>query len=290
MNLKIEKLSKRYGNKVAVDNINVELKEGIIGLLGANGSGKTTLIRMLVDVLQADQGEILYNGTAIQSLKEKYLMDLGYMPQHLGMYPSFRVHEFLMYMGSLKGLSKAYSKERIEILLKELNLNGERNKKIRQLSGGMKQRLGIAQCLLNDPSIIILDEPTVGLDPKERNHFSLMLSKLAQHKIILLSTHIVSDVEHIAHKILIMKEGNFVDYDTPNALVEKLHHKVYEQELSQREIQELSTSVVICNQRIQHDKSLVRFISEHKHPEAMVVEPTLNDVYLYHFEEEGDFV
>lgn len=287
MELKVSKLTKQYGKKVAVDHVSFELKPGIIGLLGANGSGKTTLMRMIVDVLQPDAGEVSYNGTPIQTLKEQYLENLGYMPQHLGMYPNFSVKEFLMYMGSLKGLSKAYTKERMDILLKELNLEGQRKKKIKQLSGGMKQRLGIVQCLLNDPSIIILDEPTVGLDPKERNHFSLMLSKLAVDKIILLSTHIVSDVENIANEIMIMKEGNIVDQNTPQTLISRLQGKVYEKEVSLPELQALSHHVLICNQRNTSTGIVLRFISEQPYEGANVVEPTLNDVYLYHFEEEA---
>lgn len=287
MELKVSKLTKQYGKKVAVDHVSFELKPGIIGLLGANGSGKTTLMRMIVDVLQPDAGEVSYNGTPIQTLKEQYLENLGYMPQHLGMYPNFSVKEFLMYMGSLKGLSKAYTKERMDILLKELNLEGQRKKKIKQLSGGMKQRLGIVQCLLNDPSVIILDEPTVGLDPKERNHFSLMLSKLAVDKIILLSTHIVSDVENIANEIMIMKEGTIVDQNTPQTLISRLQGKVYEKEVSLPELQALSQHVLICNQRNTSTGIVLRFISEQPYEGANVVEPTLNDVYLYHFEEEA---
>lgn len=287
MELKVSKLTKQYGKKVAVDHVSFELKPGIIGLLGANGSGKTTLMRMIVDVLQPDAGEVSYNGTPIQTLKEQYLENLGYMPQHLGMYPNFSVKEFLMYMGSLKGLSKAYTKERTDILLKELNLEGQRKKKIKQLSGGMKQRLGIVQCLLNDPSVIILDEPTVGLDPKERNHFSLMLSKLAVDKIILLSTHIVSDVENIANEIMIMKEGTIVDQNTPQSLISHLQGKVYEKEVSLPELQALSHHVLICNQRNTSTGIVLRFISEQPYEGANVVEPTLNDVYLYHFEEEA---
>lgn len=288
MELKIDKLSKQFSTKVAVDQVSVTLKPGITGLLGSNGSGKTTLMKMMVDVLCPDQGSVIYNGEAIQTLKEKYLIDLGYLPQELGMYPSFKVVEFLNYMGCLKGLSQAYLKERIHYLLKELNLEGQRNKKIKQLSGGMKQRLGIAQALLNDPNVVILDEPTVGLDPKERNHFSIMLSEMAQDKIIILSTHIVSDIENIAHHIMIMKNGELIDYDTPQALCEKIEDQVYEQFVSYEEFKQLRQHAIICNQKKQDDGIYVRYITTSP-SNGTLVKPLLSDVYLYHFEEEGEW-
>lgn len=288
MELKIDKLSKQFSTKVAVDQVSVTLKPGITGLLGSNGSGKTTLMKMMVDVLCPDQGSVIYNGEAIQTLKEKYLIDLGYLPQELGMYPSFKVVEFLNYMGCLKGLSQAYLKERIHYLLKELNLEGQRNKKIKQLSGGMKQRLGIAQALLNDPNVLILDEPTVGLDPKERNHFSIMLSEMAQDKIIILSTHIVSDIENIAHHIMIMKNGELIDYDTPQALCEKIEDQVYEQFVSYEEFKQLRQHAIICNQKKQDDGIYVRYITTSP-SNGTLVKPLLSDVYLYHFEEEGEW-
>lgn len=287
MELTIQKLTKTYHQKIAVDHVSVNLQPGIIGLLGANGSGKTTLMRMLVDVLKPTQGDILWNNHPIHTNIEEYLSCVGYLPQHVGAYPSFKVYEFLEYMGALKGLKPAYTKQRIDHLLKELHLTDQKNKKIKTLSGGMKQRLGIAQAMLNDPDILILDEPTVGLDPKERNQFSMLLSKISENKIILLSTHIVSDIENIAHKVLIMKEGSFIDYDTPENLLQQLEGKVYEKKVTMKELSELSKTCVICNQKQVGKESYIRFISETFDAEATKVQPTLNDVYLYHFQEEA---
>lgn len=287
MELTIQKLTKTYHQKIAVDHVSVNLQPGIIGLLGANGSGKTTLMRMLVDVLKPTQGDILWNNHPIHTNIEEYLSCVGYLPQHVGAYPSFKVYEFLEYMGALKGLKPAYTKQRIDDLLKELHLTDQKNKKIKTLSGGMKQRLGIAQAMLNDPDILILDEPTVGLDPKERNQFSMLLSKISENKIILLSTHIVSDIENIAHKVLIMKEGSFIDYDTPENLLQQLEGKVYEKKVTMKELSELSKSCVICNQKQVGKESYIRFISETFDADATKVQPTLNDVYLYHFQEEA---
>lgn len=287
MELTIQKLTKTYHQKIAVDHVSVNLQPGIIGLLGANGSGKTTLMRMLVDVLKPTQGDILWNNHPIHTNIEEYLSCVGYLPQHVGAYPSFKVYEFLEYMGALKGLKPAYTKQRIDDLLKELHLTDQKNKKIKTLSGGMKQRLGIAQAMLNDPDILILDEPTVGLDPKERNQFSMLLSKISENKIILLSTHIVSDIENIAHKVLIMKEGSFIDYDTPENLLQQLEGKVYEKKVTMKELSELSKTCVICNQKQVGKESYIRFISETFDAEATKVQPTLNDVYLYHFQEEA---
>lgn len=287
MELTIQKLTKTYHQKIAVDHVSVNLQPGIIGLLGANGSGKTTLMRMLVDVLKPTQGDILWNNHPIHTNIEEYLSCVGYLPQHVGAYPSFKVYEFLEYMGALKGLKPAYTKQRIDDLLKELHLTDQKNKKIKTLSGGMKQRLGIAQAMLNDPDILILDEPTVGLDPKERNQFSMLLSKISENKIILLSTHIVSDIENIAHKVLIMKEGSFIDYDTPENLLQQLEGKVYEKKVTMKELSELSKTCVICNQKQVGKESYIRFISETFDADATKVQPTLNDVYLYHFQEEA---
>lgn len=287
MELTIQKLTKTYHQKIAVDHASVNLQPGIIGLLGANGSGKTTLMRMLVDVLKPTQGDILWNNHPIHTNIEEYLSCVGYLPQHVGAYPSFKVYEFLEYMGALKGLKPAYTKQRIDELLKELHLTDQKNKKIKTLSGGMKQRLGIAQAMLNDPDILILDEPTVGLDPKERNQFSMLLSKISENKIILLSTHIVSDIENIAHKVLIMKEGSFIDYDTPENLLQQLEGKVYEKKVTIKELSELSKTCVICNQKQVGKESYIRFISETFDADATKVQPTLNDVYLYHFQEEA---
>lgn len=287
MKLQIEQLTKCYGKLNAVNHLDVTLQPGIIGLLGANGSGKTTLLRMIVGVLLPEEGRILFNDVDIHNQREDYLAVLGYMPQHLGMYPTFKVDEFLQYMGAVKGLTKAYTTQRIEELLPLVHLENERKKKIKALSGGMRQRLGIAQALLNDPALLILDEPTAGLDPKERNQFSRLLSELSRDKIILLSTHIVSDVEAIANQIMIMKKGNLVAYDEPSALLTILEGAVKEVVLPYEQIQVYQSSCIICSQKESTKGTHLRFIDLSHKKEGTVVEPTLNDLYLYHFEEEA---
>ncbi len=208
MELIIENLSKSYKDKKVVENISISLKPGVYGLLGANGAGKTTLMRMLCGILKADTGSVTFDGISVAS--EEYRDVLGYLPQDFGYYPEFTGMEFLMYMASLKGLNKTSAKKRATELIEFVGLGEKGKKKIKTYSGGMKQRLGIAQALLNDPKVIILDEPTVGLDPRERVRFRNMIAELGKENIVLLSTHIVSDIEHIADVVLMMKEGKLI--------------------------------------------------------------------------------
>lgn len=208
MELIIENLSKSYKDKKVVENISLSLKQGVYGLLGANGAGKTTLMRMLCGILKADTGSVTFDGISVAS--EEYRDVLGYLPQDFGYYPEFTGMEFLMYMASLKGLNKTSAKKKATELMDLVGLGDKGRKKIKTYSGGMKQRLGIAQALLNDPKVIILDEPTVGLDPRERVRFRNMIAELGKENIVLLSTHIVSDIEHIADVVLMMKEGKLI--------------------------------------------------------------------------------
>lgn len=208
MELVIDRLSKQYQNKIAVDRVSVLLKPGVVGLLGANGAGKTTLMRMICGLLKPTSGTITMDGLDVS--EEMYRDVLGYLPQDFGYYPNFTGKDFLMYMAALKGLDKKEAKKKCEELLKVVSLEKSANKKIKTYSGGMKQRLGIAQAVLNDPKILILDEPTAGLDPKERVRFRNLIAELGRDNIVILSTHIVSDVEHIADRILLMKDGQFI--------------------------------------------------------------------------------
>lgn len=221
MELTIDRLTKQYKNKIAVDRFSTKLKPGVYGLLGANGAGKTTLMRMICDIQKPTSGQIKYNGTDIKKLGEDYRNILGYLPQDFGYYPDFTAYDFLMYIASLKGITKEKAEMRIDELLQIVNLENERKQKVKTFSGGMKQRLGIAQAMLNNPKILILDEPTAGLDPKERVKFRNLISSFSQDKIVILSTHIVSDVESIADEIIFMKEGKPVLIGTAQEILRK---------------------------------------------------------------------
>ena len=208
MELSIDRLTKQYQNKIAVDRISLRLNTGIYGLLGANGAGKTTLMRMVCGILKPTSGTITFDGIDVS--EERYRSMLGYLPQDFGYYPEFTGEDFLLYMAALKGMRKPQARRKTVELLKRVSLHDVAKKKIKTYSGGMKQRLGIAQALLNQPKLLVLDEPTAGLDPKERVRFRDLIKDLGKDSIVLLSTHIVSDIEHIADDILMMKSGQLI--------------------------------------------------------------------------------
>lgn len=231
MQLIADRLTKQYQNKIAVDRVSLQLREGVYGLLGANGAGKTTLIRMLCGVLKPTGGSVTFDG--LDASSELYRAKLGYLPQDFGYYPDFTGISFLMYMAALKGLDKSQAKWKISELLELVSLQDDAKKKIKTYSGGMKQRLGIAQALLNNPKLLILDEPTAGLDPKERVRFRNLLARLGKDSTVLLSTHIVSDIEHIADRILMMKEGQLIyegTWDENQEDLEEFYLKIFEEE------------------------------------------------------------
>lgn len=284
MELSLDRLTKHYGNKIAVDNVSAVLKPGVYGLLGANGAGKTTLMRMLCAILEPTSGEIFLDGKDIISMGAEYRNILGYLPQNFGYYPNYTAMEFLMYVSALKGIPRKTARKRAKELLEEVDLSSVADKKVKTFSGGMKQRVGIAQALLNNPEVLVLDEPTAGLDPKERVRFRNLLSDYAGDKIVILSTHIVSDIEAIADEVLLMKKGNFVLQGTVSELVQKADGKVWELAASPAEAKSWQTKVTIANLRHEGREIILRIISDRKPcEEAIPCEATLEDLYLYYF-------
>ena len=208
MELVIDRLSKQYKNKIAVDRVSVKLNKGVYGLLGANGAGKSTLMRMICGILKPTSGTVTFDGMSVET--EAFRSILGYLPQDFGYYPEFSGRDFILYMAALKGIPKREARKKSDELLKLVGLEDVADKKIKTYSGGMKQRVGIAQALLNNPKLLILDEPTAGLDPKERVRFRNLIEKIGDDCIVILSTHIVSDVEHISDQVMMMKDGRFI--------------------------------------------------------------------------------
>lgn len=288
MELQLQDVRKQYGEKCAVGGVSANLVPGVYGLLGANGAGKTTLMRMICGVLKPTSGSISLNGKTIEQLGERYYTHLGYMPQDFGFYPDFTAREFMLYMAAVKGLDKRQAKKRTEDLLQMVNLSDVADKKIKSYSGGMKQRLGIAQAELNSPSILILDEPTAGLDPKERVRFRNLISDFAKEKIVILSTHIVSDVSYIADTILIMKNGRIILQEPVGAVTCGIKGKVWEVLVPESEADMYNMQFSVVN--LHHENNMVRLRIVNKEPPApgaVIVEPGLEDLFLYYFGEEA---
>ncbi len=289
MELQLQDVSKQYGTKCAVNNVSADFAPGVYGLLGANGAGKTTLMRMICGVLKPTSGSIRLNGKTMEELGEEYYAHLGYMPQDFGFYPDFTAREFMLYMAAVKGLDKKRARNRTEELLHMVNLSDVADKKIKSYSGGMKQRLGIAQAELNSPSILILDEPTAGLDPKERVRFRNIIADFAKEKIVILSTHIVSDVSYIADRILMMKQGCFLLQEGMDAVTDSIKGKVWELLVDERAAGEYSRNYTVVN--LHHENNMVRLrMIEETAPggDAQIVEPSLEDLFLYYFGEETE--
>ena len=288
MELTLNNLRKQYGSKTAVDDVSIVLKPGVYGLLGANGAGKTTLMRMICGILRPTSGEILAGGRTIDQLGERYYSRLGYMPQYSGYYPDFTAREFLLYMAAVKGLVKRKAIERTDELIKTVNLTDVADKKIRSFSGGMKQRLGIAQAELNDPELLILDEPTAGLDPKERVRFRNLISDLAKNKTVILSTHIVSDVSYIADTILLMKEGRFILTGSVDKVTRSMNGMVWETAAGEQSAKEIMRRFPVVNLHHENGNVRLRIISAVRPNEnAVPVRAGLEDLFLYHFGGEG---
>jgi ABC-2 type transport system ATP-binding protein len=282
MDLLINAISKSYGGKKAVDGVEYKFKPGIYALLGPNGAGKSTLMKMICNIEKPDKGNIWFDGKNIHMLKSEYFAKLGYLPQDWGYYPQFTVKDFMNYFSVLKGIPANYSKKEIRELLEMFGLENLYKKKIRTLSRGMIQRMGIAQALLGRPDILVLDEPTAGLDPKERLNFRNILNDYSKDKIIILSTHIVSDVEVLANEILVMDTGKLIRHGTRNELINELQGKVWEYSVGSR--QAVNKDFPVISTRYDNDFLVVRVLSQNKPFEnARRVDANLEDMYFYYF-------
>jgi ABC-2 type transport system ATP-binding protein len=280
--LVVNHVSKSYGNFEALKNINLEFSNGVYGLLAPNGAGKTTLIKMLTTLIFPSEGEILYNGTNITRLGEKYRELLGYLPQEFGYYKNYSPKQFLAYIGALKGMDKKVVNKRIDELLKLVALEDVATKKMKKFSGGMIQRVGIAQAMLNDPKILILDEPTAGLDPKERVRFRNLLSELARDRIVILSTHIVSDVESITNEIIMIKDKQVLYKGSIAEICKVIAGMVYETSIPYEQANIFKKEVFSLSEKQEDGLLKIRFISERTpEPTWTAVKPNLEDVFLY---------
>lgn len=286
--LQINSLSKSYGDKIALNQVNLCLTPGVYGLLGPNGAGKSTLMNIIVGNLTPDAGEILYDGESTSVLGMDFLSILGFMPQQQGIYEHFTGYQFLSYIAALKGMSRKQAEEEIETVIGLVNLREQSGKKLGAYSGGMKQRILIAQALLGNPKILILDEPTAGLDPKERIRIRNIISEIALDKIVILATHVVSDVEQIAKEIIMIKKGNILGKGSVQHFFSGLDGKVFELNIEPEQLGEVEGAFLVSNVSSYGGRMTVRVISDSSPCTYSFseVRPTLEDVYLYHFADE----
>ena len=284
--LTLSHVSKSYGKFPAVEDISLEMENGLYGMLAPNGAGKTTLIKMIATLLVPTQGEILWDGIPVAKLGEKYRDLLGYLPQQFGYYKNNTPVQYLDYLAALKNMPKQTAKEKIEQLLELVGLSDVADKKMKKFSGGMIQRVGIAQAMLNDPKILVLDEPTAGLDPKERVRFRNILSVLSKDRIVILSTHIVSDIESIANHVIMIKEKHLLKNDTVPNICKELEGKVFERLINESEIQEFEQKRIILSMRQESEKMMVPYYSEEEDNNARPCTPNLEDVFLVTYREE----
>ena len=290
MKLVLDNLTKEFGEFVAVDHINLTMTNGVYGLLGVNGAGKTTLMRMLCTLLKPTSGNIYCNGKDIFKMDGEYRNLLGYLPQDFGFYPEFTVNDYLLYIATIKGVRPAVARKRTNELISKVGLAKVANKKLKKLSGGMKRRAGIAQAMLNNPKILILDEPTAGLDPNERICFRNLISELSEERLVLLSTHIVSDIEYIANEILMMKDGAILNKGTLDEIISTMPEKVWNCIVPQQSVSAITKRYKVSNMKSENHGVDLRIISAEKPCEtAVYVQPSLEDVFLYYFGEKvGD--
>ena len=284
MEIRISHLTKRFGDKTALDDVSLTLDAGVHALLGPNGAGKSTLINILTDSIERDKGEVLYNDYEITSLGAKYRELLGYMPQQQRLYDNYTAEEFLKYMASVKGIATARAREQIAELLKVVNLWEVRRKKVGGFSGGMKQRVLLAQALLGEPRILILDEPTAGLDPSERINIRNYIATVAQKMIVLFATHVVSDIECIAKDVIMIRDGRICKTGTPMELIDGMQGKVGELPCKLEDLEQLQTKYCVGNVYQRREGLRVRIVGDELPEEALPVKDSidLEDVYMYH--------
>ena len=286
MKLVLDKITKSYGKNKALSEFSAELTPGVYALLGPNGSGKSTLLNIITDNLKADSGKIYYNDEDIYKLGAKFREKLGFMPQYPGLYGSFTAEKFLWYMAALKGMNKKDAEAEIKEVLDAVELSDVSNYRISTFSGGMKQRLALAQAVLGEPSILILDEPTAGLDPKQRIAIRNYISRISFDKIVIIATHVVPDIEYIAKSVIMLKKGVIADNAAPSELLRKIDGSVWRVKTTEDNVQKYQNEYKVTNILKDDDGVSVRILSETKPSEdAIKVSPTLDDYYLHIFGE-----